>query len=192
MINTTKELIRAGISTTSAVRAINDVRNMIEASGDAVAAASNFIAKIIDRKITFSNQHVALLTAQAMVEIVVKAGCMIESCDDVLLAAVHRSDAMFKRDDLQFAFVAEESEDAPRASGMQEAVAAQSTKELPPVNASRAGSKRERALAMYKAVVIDAETPATPADIRAMFQEQLDMTVLGARTYLTMCRQYFV
>lgn len=202
-MNVASALEHAGISSTSAITAVQQVRNIIEDGGDGkrVSLCSKLLLDLFSVQEDFrghtsekvGQQHVwALKITQAMVEFAIKSNCEIDNVDFMLAQARMRASNFILNPNNGWMFAVDE----PPATAKTVETAAVTDKvdvqvEVKADGTMKKGGKGILAEALYKKFVAEATTPITNMEFVKMLQDDLGMSLAGARTYAANCKKKF-
>lgn len=192
MTNVAKTLESLNVSTTCRIQGVQAIRKRIENDRvSIIAGASRFIQSVVDKQVSFDNDHLALWTAQYLYSNLFDAKYQVDNVDAVIMVAKEQAQKMLNSP--QFAFVSTIAE--TRSSGYQaepteqkEVVAGLDVKVA--VNKEgkiKRGGKKELAIRMYVQFVRDAENPLDRAGFKALMKKDLGMNDQGAQTYVYNC-----
>jgi hypothetical protein len=191
MSNAKHVLERMQIRTESGY-AIQDARERIVGQDDQLAAAVNLINSLITvPDVSFTDKHLARLTALAIVE----AACKADEIDDITVytAALERAKKLREDPTLAFVYVeADVNTDGTTVRHGEElkTMAGTDIKVLVKSNGKiKKGGKQVLAAELYKKHVLEATPAATNQEFIAILVKQLDMSKSGATTYAYNCKK---
>lgn len=187
MLNLNHTLQHLDISTTSVCRAIQTVRAMVGEGEQALRNASKLILDLINVTVSFKDENEARVTAQAVVEAVIKAKGIVPDEQALFDAAVKRADAHLKEFD--WAYRAYESTD-PLA--VPETIQIEGTElhvEVKSDGKVKRGGKQLICAELFRKYVIESQTPCDNACFVQILIKEAGMSLAGARTYATNLRR---
>lgn len=188
MLNVAHTLERMDISLTSPLRAVQQVREII--GEDKCKGAAKLIKGILSMDVEFDDDRVALSTAQAIVETIVKAGGEIGDEVELYAHALDRANTIIHKPANSWMYFYEKENTM--------GTVATTTKSVEGTNASveikadgkiKRGGKQVIADALFKKHVLDSETPCDNACFVKILMKEAGMSLPGARTYAHNCRK---
>lgn len=174
--------------------AIQDARARIVGEDDQIAAAVKLINALITvPDVSFTDKHLARLTALAVVE----AACKADEIDDftVYMAAGERAKKLREDPRLAFAYVEADPVEvidgvAVRHGEELKSVGGSDTKVIVKSNGKiKKGGKQVLAAELYTKHVLEAKPAATNQEFIAILVKELGMTKSGATTYAYNCKK---
>jgi DNA-dependent RNA polymerase auxiliary subunit epsilon len=187
MLNATHVLDRLNISSGSAIKAIQEVRQKVEASSDKLKAAIEIITNVTGKEVSYVDENLALHIAQ-----------------DIVRQAIEAGDKFDPDNAIKDAEAAEAARDAnPALQWLKATKAATQTPATPTTTATRGplkivagvnvtikangkikkGGKQDAADALYLEHAVGGKVK-TNQELVAVFMKELDMSKPGATTYV--------
>ncbi len=180
MLAQVKAVETLGFSTISALRAVQEVRDVVETSSDPIEKAKDIFKNITGLTFDVESKIDALHIAQIAVESAVKSGLdqdYIFQPDDVLQRALEKVKQFRNNPNMQYIYTAEQVqekfEEKKEFAGVE--VAVRSDGKI------KKGGKQVVALQLFKEYVV--EKKISNKEFIAVLMEQLDMSKSGATTY---------
>lgn len=193
MLDTRPALIRLGISTTSAMQAVQQVRMWIEdgAEADRLNRANTLLDKVLGVKLTTADVEdrpvatpvaYAVTIAQAAIEATIKQSGMVDDVDLLMTEARSRAEKFINTQSHGWMFAVAEAvetstEQVAVAVGVETKVAVKADGTI------KKGGKEILAAELYKKHVVDGVPPMSNQDFIKILIQQLGMTKSGASTY---------
>jgi hypothetical protein len=193
MLDTRPALDRLGISTTSAMHAVQQVRLWIEDGNEAdrINRANDLLERILGVKLTMADVAdrpvatsltYAVTIAQAAVEATIKQEGLVDNVELLMTNAKARADKFINTPAHKWMFaVAEETvmstTDVAVAEGIEVKVAVKADGSI------KKGGKEILAIALYEKHVTKSATPVDNQGFVAILMKELGMSKAGATTY---------
>lgn len=187
MIDVSLALKHFDISTTSALRGVQEARELIEMAPNRCGKATELVQKIlgvtVDFPATDDRAYIpAYITVQAIVANVIGAGCKFDDANLVVEQSKQHCAEFMKNPVNAWMFAVEQSITAPTndvavAAGVDVKVAVKADGSI------KKGGKEVLAIALYELHVTKAEKPATNQEFIAVLMKELGMSKAGATTY---------
>lgn len=188
MLNVTHAMERMEISTTSVTSAIQTVREICDASTDKCKAAAKLIQSLLSIETKFDNEDVARVTAQAVVEAIIKAGGEIDNEAELYAAAVDRADKHINKPENRWMYFYHK-DDAPNSNEQRAIEGTEVKVEIKADGKIKRGGKQVIAEALFKKHVTDSTEPCDNACFVKILMKEAGMSLAGARTYAHNCRK---
>lgn len=192
MNNIVNELTRRNISVSVRGDGIQNVRTVVCSHNRGTQAGSSALIKqLLDRDVSFENEHLAIFTAQAVYESLHKSNFELGDPDAVIIAAKDRAETLYNS--REFAFIRVQSETKPTGyqpepttqvavvEGLDVKVAVNKEGKI------KRGGKKDIVIQLYVEKVRDAEVPMERAEFKKILMDQLGMTKMGSQTYVYNC-----
>jgi len=196
MSNHKHVLERLQIPTNSVNAAVQTTRERIVNEDDPIAASVKFINSVItvpDVTISFEDEFLARLTAQALVEAIILAGDSETDSTTLYLKAQERAKGLREEPRLAFIYtkdVVDVDGVGVRHGEELKTMAGTDVKVLVKANGKiKKGGKQVLAAELYRKHVLEAKTPATNQEFISILVKQLDMSKSGATTYAYNCKK---
>jgi hypothetical protein len=193
MLDTRPALDRLGISTTSAMHAVQQVRLWIEdgAEADRLNRTNDLLERILGVKLTMADVNdrpvatpitYAVTIAQAAVEATIQQSGMVDNVDLLMSNARARADKFITNPSHKWMFAVPETtetstEQVAVADGIDVKVAVKADGKI------KKGGKEILAIALYEKHVKNAATPVDNQGFIAILMKELGMSKAGATTY---------
>lgn len=188
MLNVTHAMERMELSMTSVTKAIQTVREICDDSSDKCKAAAKIIQSLISKEVKFDNDDVARVTAQAVVEAIVKCNGEIDNEDELYAAACDRAHKHINKPENRWMYFYEkEGTSAPLETKEIEGVDLKV--EVKADGKIKRGGKQQIAEALFKKHVVDSTEPCDNACFVKILMKEAGMSLAGARTYAHNCRK---
>lgn len=201
MIDARPALNRLGISETSVVHAVQQVRLYVEEGHevDQIARVNNLLDKVVGVQLTNEEINIdikstpveyAVTVAQSVIEHVIKSGGVVEDVADVIEKAKTRAQEFINKPTHNWMFVHAEPEDMSAnnttvTSSVDVKVAVNSSGKI------KKGGKEIIAVALYEKFVKNAEKPLDNKGFVGLLMSELGMSKNGANTYSYNMRKKF-
>lgn len=173
------------ITTTSAVNAVIEVGDRLRDSQTPVELAKDMVFKVTGQAVTFTNKFVAMLTAQYLIEQLVKHKELFKA-DIALAVALQRAEAFYTNPNNQFHF-AETKVGGYSAAATETKVVAGVSVEVKADGKFKKGGKQAIAFEMYRKHVIDGGMENK--QFVELLMSELQMSKAGATTYLYLVKK---
>lgn len=193
MLDTRPALTRLGISTTSAMHAVQQVRLWIEdgAETERLSRANDLLERILGVKLSMADVAdrpiatpltYAVTIAQAAVEATIKQEGLVDNVDLLMANAKDRANKFINTPAHKWMFALPEvtavsTTDVAVAEGIEVKVAIKADGKI------KKGGKEILAVALYEKHVINAATPVDNQGFIAILMKELGMSKAGATTY---------
>lgn len=193
MIDTEIAFKRFDISPTSVGRALRDVTLRIETeeTADQLRAlsemrqcekASEIIHELIGVTMTFDSHHRAVLTAQAIVQALVKNACKVDDVDAIVNGAIEYVDKFLVNTKHQYFFARKETTvqsttDVAVSTAVDVKVAVRAD------GVVKKGGREQIAKALYQKYVVEAVEKPTNKAFKALLVKEAGLTLSGSSTY---------
>lgn len=201
MIDIRPALVRLGISDTSAVHAVQQVREFIEGDGEKnrFQRTNEFLDKVlgvslahadVDGRPVGDEHDYAVTIAQAAIEGALKSEGVVDDVDTLMTNAKLRADKFITNPYYKWCFAKEaavvtSSNNVAVAAGIETKVAIKADGTI------KKGGKEVLAIELYKKHVTEAAVPVDNQGFIKILMEQLGMTKAGATTYAWNMRKRF-
>lgn len=183
MLNVIKELeVHYDIPTSSMSGAVQKVRSLVENSMLPCNTASQLILDLTGVMVTFDDPTKARITAQIVVESVLKERGILDNQEELVHQAVDRA-TRFREDPSHAWFYAAEVAQA-KVENVQQVVEGVELKvAVTSEGKIKKGGKQVLAAELYKLHVLEADTALSNQEFIALLMKELQMSKAGATTY---------
>lgn len=186
MINTSPAFTRLNLGTSSG-RAVQEIRDLVNASKTPTTKASELIKMIVGVETTYTDPTRARLIAMSVADEAFKVNHQIADAEDFIKLCEARVDAFMTRVENAWMFatkgVTHAQETVQVIDGIEMKVALKANGKI------KKGGKEILAHELYKKHVLEAPTALTNQEFITVLMKQLDMSKAGATTYAWSCKK---
>lgn len=186
MLNVARTLERMEISLTSPLRAVQQVREIL-GDTDRCREAAKLIKSILSMDVEFDDDKIALSTAQAVVEAIVKAEGVVGDEAELFARSLDRAEAIIHKPANSWMYFYDK--EPPMATATTSKSIADVNVEIKSDGKIKRGGKQLIADALFKKHVLESETPCDNACFVKILMKEAGMSLPGARTYAHNCRK---
>lgn len=187
MINTSAVFTRMNLGNSSQ-RAVQSIRDIVNASPTPAAKASELILKIVGIETKYDDATRARLIAMSIGDEAFKVNHQIADAEEFVKLCEARVDAFMTRVENAWMFAKDKATAAEQNTvqvidGIEMKVAVKANGKI------KKGGKEILAHELYKKHVLEATTALTNQEFIAVLMKQLDMSKAGATTYAWSCKK---